>query len=178
MAAVTERSLAIGVAYVGFSDPGDGVPGTDYKQYSVIEEGSVVLNFNDPTSVDFRAEGMRDPWESFDKAGDADSMDFNIPSPTAAECEAFMGGEVDSDGKWNAPIEIPVIRKSFLMKSLSYKGRHTEYEFALCKVSGKLTQAPSSEQTDLLQIRVTKLTPIKSDGTLMSPWSRAVVEES
>jgi hypothetical protein len=178
MPAVTERSLAVGVAYVGFAEPGDGVPGTTYTQYPIIEEGSVVLNFNDPTSVDFRAEGLKDPWESFDKAGDADSMDLNIPSPTAQECQDFMGGTIDgTTGKWSAPIDIPVIRKSFKMKSLSYKGKHTEYEFALCKVSAILSQAPSSEQTDLLRIRVTKLMPVSAAGVIGSPWSRVVVEE-
>lgn len=169
-----ERSLAVGVSFVGISDPGDGVPGTNYIQAVTIEENSVVFNFNDPTSVDFRAEGMDDPWESFDKAGDADSIDYNIPSPTAEEMKLYMGGEVDDKGKWQAPVEKPVIRKSFLLKSLPYKSKYTEYEFAYCKVSAKLGQAPGAEQTDLLQVRITKLAPISSTGVKKSPWSRHV----
>lgn len=174
-----ERSLAVGVSYVGFAEPGDGVPGTDFVQYSTIEEGSVVFNFSDATAVNFRAEGMEDPWESFDKAGDADSFDLNIPSPTPEEQQAFMGGTV-TGGKWAAPVEKPVIRKTFKMKSLPYKGKLTEYEFAYCKVVGKIIQAPGAEQTDLLQVRVTKLAAITAAGVKMSPWSREVktVEDS
>lgn len=168
-----ERSLAVGVSYVGLAEPGDGIPGTEYKQYPIVEENSVVLNFSDPTTVDFRAEGMEDPWESFDKAGDADSIDFNIPSPTPEEQKDFMGGTVVG-GKWQAPVEKPVIRKSFKMQSSPYKGKYTEYEFAYCKVSAKLGQAPGSEQTDLLQIRITKLAAMTAEGKKMSPWSREV----
>ena len=36
----------------------------------------------------------RQPWESFDKAGDPDSFEFAIPSPTAQEMLAFCGGSV------------------------------------------------------------------------------------
>lgn len=172
---MAERSLAVGVSYVGIAEPGDGVPGTAYTQYPIIEENSVVLNFNDPTSVDFRAEGMEDPWESFDKAGDADSIDFNIPSPTPEEQQAFMGGIVTGE-KWEAPTEKPVIRKSFKMRSTPYKGKFTEYEFAYCKVFAKLGQAPGSEQTDLLQVRITKLAAITTAGVKKSPWSREVKE--
>lgn len=172
---MSERSLAVGVSYIGFSEPGDGVPGTNYEKVNLIEQNSVVFNFNDPTTVDFRAEGMDEPWESFDKAGDADSVDFNIPSPTAEEMKSFCGGEV-VNGKWKAPAERPVIRMSFKMRSLPYKGKYTEYEFAYCKVFGKVTQAPNSEQTDLLQVRVTKLAAVAADGKKMSPWSREVKE--
>lgn len=169
-----ERSLAVGVSYVGFTEPGDGIPGSAYIQFPIIEEGSVVLNFNDPTSIDFRAEGLKDPWESFDKAGDADSMDFNIPSPTAEEMAFFCGGTATGD-KWEAPVDVPSIRKSFKMESTPYKNKKTVYEFANCKISGKLTQAPSSEQTDLLQVRVTKLAAVATDGTINPSWSREVV---
>lgn len=168
-----ERSLAVGVSYVGFADPGDGIPGTDYTQTPIVEEGSVVLNFSDPTTVDFRAEGLEDPWESFDKAGEADSIDLNIPSPTAEEMEFFLGGKATGN-KWEAPTERPVIRKSFMMRTLPYKGKFTEYIFANCKVNGKLNQAPSSEQTDLLQVRVTKLAAITAAGEKMPSWSREV----
>ncbi|TFD92187.1 hypothetical protein E2605_18965 [Dysgonomonas capnocytophagoides] len=172
---MAERSLAVGVGYAGFAEPGDGVAGTTYDQCNTIEENSVVFNFNDPTSVDFRAEGMDDPWESFDKAGDADSIDLNIPSPTAEEMKAYMGGTI-TGGKWEAPVERPVIRKSFKMQSRPYKGKYTEYIFPYCKVFAKLGQAPGSEQTDLLQIRVTKLTPITAAGVKKSAFSREVKE--
>ena len=70
-----ERSLAVGVSFLGYGDPGDGVPASIYTQCPIVHEGSVAFNFNEATSVDFRAEGMKDPWESFDKAGDPDSSE-------------------------------------------------------------------------------------------------------
>lgn len=100
-----ERSLAVGVSFLGYGDPGDGVPASIYTQCPIVHEGSVAFNFNEATSVDFRAEGMKDPWESFDKAGDPDSFEFAIPSPTAQEMLAFCGGSV-SGGKWNAPMNV------------------------------------------------------------------------
>ena len=89
-----ERSLAVGVSFLGYGDPGDGVPASIYTQCPIVHEGSVAFNFNEATSVDFRAEWMKDPWESFDKAGDPDSFEFAIPSPTAQEMLAFCGGSV------------------------------------------------------------------------------------
>lgn len=56
-----ERSLAVGVSFLGYGDPGDGVPASIYTQCPIIHEGSVAFNFNEATSVDFRAEGMKDP---------------------------------------------------------------------------------------------------------------------
>ncbi len=170
---MAERSLAVKVKYIGFADPGDGVPGTSFTQFPIVEEGSIVLNFSDPTSVDFRAEGLDDPWESFDKAGEADSMDFNIPSPTADELEFFCGGSVSGD-KWEAPTERPNIRKTMKIQSAVYKSKYTEYIFANCKIVAKFVQFPSSEQTDLLQVRVTKLAAVTAAGVVNSPWSREV----
>ena len=171
---MAKRSLAVGVSYVGIAEPGDGVPGTVYTQYPEIEKSSVVFNFNDPTTTDFEIENSDEPWESFDQAGDADSIDFNIPSPSAEEMQAFMGGSV-TNGKWAAPADgIPSIRKSFKMRSKPYKGKYVEYEFAYCKVFAKLGQAPGADQTDLLQVRITKLAAITAAGVKMSPWSREV----
>ena len=168
-----ERSLAVGVSFLGYGTPGDGVAATEFTQCPIVEEGTVVFNFNDPTSVDFRAEGMKDPWESFDKAGDADSFEFGIPSPTPEEMKEFMGGEV-KDGKWNAPVDIPIIRKLMKITTLPYKDKQTEYIFALCKISAKISRAPSSEQTDLMLVRCTILTPVSAAGEQGSPFSRAV----
>lgn len=85
----------------------------------------------------------------------------------------FMGGEV-KDGKWNAPVDIPIIRKSMKITTLPYKDKQTEYIFALCKISAKISRAPSSEQTDLMLVRCTKLTPVSAAGEQGSPFSRAV----
>lgn len=168
-----ERNLAVGVSYLGIAEPGDGVPGTEFTQYPIIEENSVVFNFNDPTTVDFRAEGMDDPWASFDKAGEPDSVEFNIPSPTAEEMLAFCGGSVE-ENKWIAPASMQNIRRTVKIQTVPYNGKFTEYVFANCKVSGKVNQAPNSEQTDLLMVRATKLAAITSAGVQMPGWTREV----
>ena len=87
---------------------------------------------------------------------------------------AFCGGSV-SGGKWNAPIDIPNIRKSFKIQTTPYKGKYTEYTFAICKVSARLSQAPSSEQTDLLLVKCTRLAAITSAGQQRSSFGRAVM---
>lgn len=170
-----ERKLAVGIAYLGYAEPGDGVPGTEFSQCPIIEEGTVVFNFNDPTSVDFRAEGMDDPWESYDKAGEADSFEFAIPSPTAEEMQTFMGGTVDGN-KWSAPVTRPSIRKTIKMETLAHKGYFTRYIFVECKVSAKIGRAPGAEQTDQLLVKCTKLVPKSAAGVTGSPFSREVVE--
>ena len=48
-----ERSLAVGVSFLGYGDPGDGVPASIYTQCPIVHEGSVAFNFNEATSVDF-----------------------------------------------------------------------------------------------------------------------------
>ena len=45
------RSLAVGISYLGYAEPGDGIAGTEFTQYPIIEQGTVVFNFNDPTTV-------------------------------------------------------------------------------------------------------------------------------
>lgn len=168
-----ERSLAVGVSYLGAGEPNNGAPASVFKQYPIIHEGSVVFNFNEAASVDFRAEGMKDPWESFDKAGDPDSFEFAIPSPTAEEMRDFCGGSV-SGGKWTAPVNIPNIRKSFKIQTSPYKEKYTEYIFVICKVSARLSQAPSSEQTDLLLVKCTRLAAVTTDGQQRPSFSREV----
>lgn len=170
---MNERSLAVGVSYIGYGEPGDGVPATDFTQLPIIHEGSVVFNFSDPTSVDFRAEGMKDPWASFDKAGDPDSIEFAIPSPTAVEMKEFCGGTATGD-KWEAPTEIPSIKKTIKMQTSPYEGKYTEYCIVNGKVSARLSQAPGAEQTDLLLIKVTKLAAVTTAGLQKAPFTREV----
>lgn len=167
------RSLAVGISYVGLGEPGDGVPASSFKHFPIIHEGSVAFNFSETTPVDFRGEGLKDAWESFDKAGEADSIEFAIPSPTNEEMLFFCGGSISGD-EWQAPVEIPNIRKTLKMNTIPYKGRYIQYCFVNCKVSARLTQAPSSENTDLLLVKCTKLAAITSAGQQMSPFTRGI----
>lgn len=85
-----ERSLAVGVSFLGYGDPGDGVPASIYTQCPIVHEGSVAFNFNEATSVDFRAEGMKDPWESFDKAGDRIVLNLLSRRRQLRRCSRFV----------------------------------------------------------------------------------------
>ena len=38
-----ERSLAVGVSFLGYGDPGDGVPASIYTQCPIVHEGSVAV---------------------------------------------------------------------------------------------------------------------------------------
>ncbi|GHV48054.1 hypothetical protein FACS1894181_02870 [Bacteroidia bacterium] len=171
---MAERSLAVGVSYLGMAGPGDGIPATTgFVRFETIEENSVAFNFGEPKTIDFRAEGMDEPWASFDKSGDPDSIEFNIPSPKAEEMLAICGGSI-SGGKWSAPVSMQNIRKTVKIVTVPYDGKYTEYVFANCKISGKLNQAPGSEQTDLLQVKCTRLAAISEEGIQHPSWTREV----
>lgn len=38
-----ERSLAVGVSFLGYGTPGDGVAATEFTQCPIVEEGTVVF---------------------------------------------------------------------------------------------------------------------------------------
>lgn len=170
-----ERSLAVDIAYVGIGTPGDGVPATDYTRYPIIHEDSVVFNFNEASQVNFKAMGMDDPWAVMNKRGDPSSIEFAIPSPTAEEMLAFCGGTITGQ-KWEAPKTTPSIIKSVKLQTKPYEGKYTEYVITRASIAARLSQAPGSEQTDLLLVKATITIPASASGDLGAPYSREVKE--
>lgn len=167
-----ERKLAIDVVYVGVADPGDGVPGTVYTQIPTVEQGSIQYNSNDPQKTEFKKYGSDKPWAVIAKAGEADTLVMNIPSPTMEERKLFMGGTVDGTGKkWEKPVVTPSIRKSLQIKSKPYDGKQYIYTFANCDVLGKLTQLPGEDTTEILQVQFTILAATTAAGVEMSPMT-------
>lgn len=171
-----ERSLAVDIAYVGLGIPGDGVPATVYKRFPIIHTSSVVFNFNEATIKEFKAMGMDSPWAVLNKKGDADSIEFAIPSPTSEEMQYFCGGTIDDDGKWNEPVSIPTINRSLKLCTLPYQGKYTEYVIVNGSVAARLSQAPSEEDTDLLLVKVTKQAVFDSSGNPKTAFTRHVKE--
>lgn len=171
---MNERSLAVDISYVGLGNPGNGVPATNYKRFPIIHTGSVVFNFNEATMKPFKAMGIEDPWAILNKKGDPDSIEFAIPSPTSEEMQFFCGGTIDAEGKWEEPISIPTIRKSLKLNTLPYQGRYTEYIVVNGSVIGRLSQAPSEEETDLLLVKVTKQAVFDDNGDQRSAFSRQI----
>lgn len=168
-----ERSLAVDVAFVGTGTPGDGVAASIYKQYPIINEDSVVFNFTDTTLKAFMAMGIQDPWAILPRAGEPDSVEFAIPSPTEEEQHDFMGGSVDETG-WHAPIRIPTIIKSLKIRTLPYEGKYTEYTIVNGLVSARMSQAPGKETSDLMLVKVTKQAVFNAAGVQKSAWGRHV----
>ena len=169
-----ERSLAIGVAYVGYGAyPGNGVPASAFTQITEVHKGTVAFNFADPNQVKIEVEGRDDPWKIVNRKGDADSIEFAIPSPTAAELAAFCGGKATGE-KWEAPDVMPQVNMSVKINTEPYEGKYVEYTIVNGAVSAKISQAPGSEQTDLLLVKVTRQSAIAADGSLKPSFIREV----
>ena len=164
------RKLAIDVAYVGVADPGDGVPGTNFTRIPVVEDGSIQYNSNDPQKTEFKMYGSDKPWAVFMRAGEADTLTLNIPSPTMEERKLFMGGTVNGTGdKWEKPVTTPSIRKTLQIKTKPYDGKQYIYTFVNCDVLGKLTQLSGSDSTEILQVQFTILAATTAAGVENSP---------
>lgn len=166
-----ERSLALDIDYLGVAEPGDGVAGTEFTQYPEIE--TVVFNFSEPKELSFTAMGREDPWAVVNKKGDPSSIEFSIPSPKASEMKEFCGGTVTGD-KWEAPVTTPTIIKTIKLHSSPYNGKYTEYVLVKTSISGRISQAPDKEQSDLLLVKATIMAPVSAAGVRTSPYSRSV----
>ncbi|QIK58809.1 hypothetical protein G7050_02700 [Dysgonomonas sp. HDW5A] len=168
-----ERTLAVDCKYLGAGTPGDGVAAATYTQYTEIHEDTIVFNFADGTQVQFRAMGQKDPWAVISRITDVSSIEFAIPSPKAQEQKDFMGGTVTGE-KWEAPIETPSIIKSIKIQTADYEGKYVEYIIPKADIFARLSQAPGVEQTDLMLVRATVVTPITAAGVRKSSFSREV----
>ena len=166
-----ERSLALDVAYLGVAEPGDGVAGTEFTQ--CVDVDTVTFNFSDAKELSFTSMGHEDPWAVVSRKGDPSSIEFTIPSPTSDEMKMFCGGTVSGD-KWEAPNSVETINKAFCIATQPYEGKYVEYTIVNGAVSAKISQAPGSEQTDLLLVKVTRQSAIAADGSLKPSFIREV----
>ena len=174
--AQNDRSLAIGVSYVGFGTYlGAGVPAATYTHIKDVFEGSVAFNFNEPTQTNINIEGTDDPRWIVNRKGDPDSIELAIPSPSVEDMVMFCGG-VNNNGVWEAPSSIPTINMSMKMITEPYDGKYTEYVIVNGSVVARLSQAPGKEQSELLLVKITKQLAVDATGTLKTPFTRAVKE--
>lgn len=172
--AQNDRSLAIGVSYVGFGAYlGAGVPAATYTQIKDVSEGSVVFNFNEPTQTNINIEGTDDPRWVVNRKGDPDSIELAIPSPSVEDMVMFCGGE-NNNGVWEAPTSIPTINMSMKMITEPYDSKYTEYVIVNGSVVARLSQAPGKEQSELLLVKITRQLAVDATGTLKTPFTRAV----
>lgn len=170
---MSERSIAVGVNYIGYGEVGDGVPAATFTQVKDVFKGSVVFNFADANQVKIEVEGREDPLAIINRRADADSIEFAIPSPSAEELLAFCGGKLVGE-KWEKPNGFPKINKSFKLSTEPYSEKYTEYVIVNGSVAAKLSQAPGSEQTDLLLVKVTLQSAVSEEGVVFTPFTREV----
>ena len=170
---MSERSIAIGVASIGYGEATNGVVPSSFTQLRDIFKGSVAFNFADANQVKIEVEGREDPLAIINRKGDADSIEVSIPSPTTEELVAFCGGSKNGE-KWEAPNSFETINKAFCIATQPYEGKYVEYTIVNGAVSAKISQAPGSEQTDLLLVKVTRQSAIAADGSMKPSFIREV----
>lgn len=175
------RPIAMGVGAIRMGVPGDGVPGADLKELPLPTKGSVAFNFADPKEVKIETEGTPDPLFVEFVKDTTDYIEFSIPSPTNALIQELCGGvhEKGADGAakdiWKEGTEVPSIDRTFQCETLPKKGHKVIYTIVNGKVMAKISQAPGSEQTELLLVRVYKQAAISAAGVKGYAFSREVV---
>lgn len=170
------RTLAIGVSYLGLGTPGDGVPATTFKQQTHIEQNTLAFNFSEPTIRQFNIEGSSEPWAVIVAAGgEADSIDWVIPSPTNEELVDICGGEI-VNGEWKAPTETPDITKSLCIRTNPYQGKQVQYTYAIGKIFARPNQAPTEENGESYIVRFVKQAAYTANGVKMSPYGRKIMD--
>ena len=76
------RPIAMGVGKIKFGAVGDGVPGTDLKEFPLPTKGSVVFNFADPKEVKVETEGSDEPLYVEFVKDTTDYIELSIPTPS------------------------------------------------------------------------------------------------
>ena len=151
------RPIAMGVGKIKFGAVGDGVPGTDLKEFPLPTKGSVVFNFADPKEVKVETEGSDEPLYVEFVKDTTDYIELSIPTPSNEVLKELAGGEIDTaDGKniWKKPINVPSISKTFQCETLPKNGKKVVYTVVNGKITSKISQAPGSEQAELLLVQI------------------------
>lgn len=138
-----------------------------------MHEKTLAFNFTEANQISFKAMGQEDPWAVVNRKGEPSSIDWAIPSPTAQEMQDFMGGTVVGD-KWEAPLNTPSIEKSVKIQTAEYHGKYVEYVIPKASISAYLSQAPSEEDTELLLVKATIMTPVTEAGVRKPSFSREI----
>ncbi|MBC5586143.1 MULTISPECIES: hypothetical protein [Bacteroides] len=172
------RPIAMGVGKIKFGTVGDGVPGTDLKEFPLPFKGSVAFNFADPKEVKIETEGSDEPLYVEFVKDTTDYIEFSIPTPSNEVIKDLAGGEIETTGGkniWNKPLNVPSISKTFQCETLPKDGKKVVYTIVNGKVSSKISQAPGSEQAELLLVRVYVQAAITIAGVKKTAFMREVV---
>lgn len=175
------RPIAMGVGKIKFGTVGDGVPGADLKDFPLPTKGSVVFNFADPKEVKVETEGSDEPLYVEFVKDTTDYIELSIPTPSNEVLKELAGGEIDTaDGKniWKKPINVPSISKTFQCETLPKNGKKVVYTVVNGKITSKISQAPGSEQAELLLVRVYMQAAITASGEKKAAFMREVISVS
>lgn len=171
----------MGVSALKFGATGDGVPGTVLAELPLPTKGSVVFNFSDPKEVKIETEGRTAPLYSHFVKDTTDFIEFSIPS-AANSIWAELAGGIHDEGTveapkdiWKEPVSVPSINKTFVVESEVHQGKKVIYTIVNGKILAKPGQAPGSEQSDTLLVRVYKQAAVTAAGVENYAFSREVV---
>jgi hypothetical protein len=170
-------AIAMGVSAIKYGTVGDGVPATVLTALPLPTKGSVAFNFSDPKEVKIETEGSIDPLFSFFVKDTTDYIEFSIPSPDNTVVAVLAGGTVDTAGGkdiWKEPTSVPDISKTFVIETEVHNGKKVIYTIVNGRVSAKFSQAPGSDKSDLLMVRVYKQAAITAAGVRNYAFSREV----
>lgn len=177
-----KRPIAIGVAAIRLATYGDGVPGTDFVPLPLPFKGSVAFNFADPKEVKIETEGTDEPLYVTFVKDTTDYVEFAIPTPGNETVKLVGGGNINtgSDAEkptdiWEQPNNIPSINKTVQFETLPHNNTKVLYTIVNGRILSKFSQAPGSEQSELLLVRVYKQAVRAADGTLKTAFTREVV---
>lgn len=178
----TKRPIAMGVGAIRMGTVGDGVPGAVLENLPLPSKGTVAFNFADPKEVKVEVEGSEEPFYVELVKDSTDYIEFSIPTPSNDTLALVAGGTVDKGTAelpkdiWNKPTDTPSIDKTFQCETLPKKGKKVVYTITNGKVAAKLSQAPGSEQVELLLVRVYIQAAITAEGVKMTAFSREIVD--
>ena len=172
------RPIAMGVGSIKFGTVGDGVPGADLKEFPLPTKGSVAFNFADPKEIKVETEGSDEPLFVEFVKDTTNYIQSSIPTPSNEVLKELAGGDIDTTGGkniWKKPINVPSISKTFQCETVPKAGKKVIYTIVNGKVTSKISQAPGSEQAELLLVRVYVQAAITAAGKKQTAFMREVV---
>lgn len=175
--ATNKRPIAMGIASHGVAAPGDGVPGTVFTALPLPSKNAVSFNFSDPKEVKIELEGSNDPLYSAFVKDTTDYIELSIPTPDNDVIKKLAGGTIDATKDiWKEPFEgVPDINFTYQCETIPRNGTKVVYTIVNAKVLAKISQAPTTDNPELLMVRFYKQAAISAAGVKGFAFSREVV---
>lgn len=159
----------LGVESFKIGAPGDGVMGTNLKNFPDVEVASVVL------------EGTQQNEETIPTESDETYLTVNSDSTPGTVTARFygvepvdmvtlMGGEVDPDGLWGAPSTPPNIYLSVEIKGKEISGKRGVMKIPYAKTAARIQGTITKNGLPAVEVVFTPNTPVSEAGVKGSPF--------